>query len=353
MIALALLLAAQPQPQPQPQPQLRIVAEPPPSVAAAEQGVSVFVLNEGTTPADAVPPAMEVVTADRATLRIEPVDAARTRIAPGGFARLRYRIVPVPIVPVPIVPVRQAATGAPAGAIPAGETQVATAQGNRAGLLDRFEPHEPVYGAFGLGSDGAKLQVSLAFRPFDGAGVLDDVRLAWTQTMFWAIDRSSGPFRSTNYSPEVYYQRRVTDRIVAGGGYAHDSNGRDAGSIDVNRLFASASYALPIGDGWQVEATPKLWTYVGTGYRDLDRYWGNLSLGAAIGQVDGLRVAASLRNPTGRRRAGELFASYPLARIGAGTGFYLFGQAFSGYGEAIDDYAVRSSSARLGIAFTR
>ncbi len=331
MIALALLLAAQPQ--------LRIVAEPPASLAAAEDGVSVFVLNEGTTPADAEPRAMEVVTADRATLRIEPVDAAPTRIAPGGFAKLRYRVVPV----------QQAATALPMR----GETPVATAQGGRAGFLDRFEPHEPIYGAFGLGSDGAKLQVSLAFRPFDGAGVLDDVRLAWTQTMFWAIDRSSGPFRSTNYSPEVYYQRRLTDRIVAGGGYAHDSNGRDAGSIDVNRLFASASYALPIGDGWQVEATPKLWTYVGTGYRDLDRYWGNMSLGAAVGQVDGLRVAATLRNPTGRRRAGELYASYPLARIGAGTGFYVFGQAFSGYGEAIDDYAVRSSSARLGIAFTR
>ena len=336
MIALALLLAAQPQ--------LRIVAEPPASVAAAEgEGVRVFVLNEGTDPADAAPQAMEVVTADRITLRIEPVDAARTRIAPGGFAKLRYRIVPV----------QQAAIGAPAESTPAGETQVATAQGSRAGFLDRFEPHEPIYGAFGLGSDGAKLQVSLAFRPFDGAGVLDDVRLAWTQTMFWAIDQSSGPFRSTNYSPEVYYQRRVTDRIVAGGGYAHDSNGRDAGSIDVNRLFASASYTLPIGDGWQIEATPKLWTYVGTGYRDLDRYWGNMSLGAAIGQIEGLRVAASLRNPTRRRRAGELFASYPLARLGAGTGFYLFGQAFSGYGEAIDDYALRSSSARLGIAFTR
>ncbi|MDJ0275244.1 phospholipase A [Sphingomonas sp. 2R-10] len=335
MIALALLLAAQPQ--------LRIVAEPPASAAAAEAGVSVFVLNEGTTPADAEPRAMEVVTADRATLRIEPVDAAPTRIAPGGFAKLRYRIVPV----------QQAATGAPVRPTPAGETQVATAQGSRAGLLDRFEAHEPIYGAFGTGSDGAKLQVSLAFRPFDGAGLLDDVRLAWTQTMFWAIDRSSGPFRSTNYSPEVYYQRRVTDRIVAGGGYAHDSNGRDAGSIDVNRLFAAVTYTLPVGDGWQVEATPRLWTYVGTGYRDLDRYWGNMSLGAAIGQVDGLRVAATLRNPTGQRRAGELYLSYPLARIGAGTGFYLFGQAFTGYGEAIDDYALRSSSARLGIAFTR
>lgn len=331
MIALALLLAAPPQ--------LRIVAEPPASVAAAEGGVTVFALNEGSEPADAVPTEMTVVAADGVTLRIMPVETAAATVAPGGFRALRYRVAP--------------ATVAQVAAPVSGETAVATATGTTSGFLDRFEPHEPIYGVFGLGSDGAKLQFSLAVRPFDNAGVLDGVRLAWTQTMFWAIDRSSGPFRSTNYSPEVYYQRVVGDDLVAAVGYAHDSNGRDAGSIDVNRIFASAGYALPIGDGWQVEATPKLWTYVGTGYRDLDRYWGNWSLGAAIGQTDGLRIAASLRNPLGTRRAGELFLSYPLTRIGGGAGLYVFGQAFSGYGEAIDDYRLRSSSARLGIAFTR
>ncbi len=332
MIALALLAAAAGQPQ------LRIVAEPPASVAAAEAGVTVFVLNEGVSEAEATPAAMEVVTADQVPLRIVPVDPAPARVAPGGFRALRYRLAPVQVAAAPAAPV-----------VPKGETVVATAAGQSAGLLDRFEPHAPIYGAFGLGSDAAKLQVSLAFRPFDGAGALDGVRLAWTQTMFWAIEQSSGPFRATNYSPEVYYQRQVDDRIVAAAGYAHDSNGRDAGSIDVNRIFASASYVLPIGGDWRIEATPKLWTYVGTGYRDLDRYWGNMSLGGAIGQVDGLRIAASLRNPLGSHRAGELYVSYPLAR----TGIYLFGQAFAGYGEAIDDYALRTSSARLGVAFTR
>ncbi len=336
MIALALLLAAQPQ--------LRIVAEPPASVEAARNGVTVFVLNEGPVEAETAPPILDVVTADGAALAIAPVDATPVAVAPGGFRKLSYRIASSPVPAAPPAP----------RAVASGETVVATASGRASGFFDRFEPHEPVYGAFGLGSDGAKLQFSLAFRPFDDAGLLDGVRVAWTQTMFWAIDQSSGPFRSTNYSPEIYYQRSLTDRIVAAGGYAHDSNGRgDVGSVDVNRLFVAATYALPLGDGWQVEATPKLWRYVGTGYRDLDRYWGNWSLGAAVGQVDGLRVAASLRNPLGTRRAGELYLSYPLARIGAGTGLYLFGQAFSGYGEAIDEYRSRSSSARLGVAFTR
>lgn len=331
MIALALLLAA-------PQ-SLRIVAEPPASASAAEAGVQVFALNEGSEPVEAVPTEMTVVAADGARLRIVPVEPMAATVAPGGFRALRYRLAPAMVAEV---------------APPASdETVVATAEGSRSGFLDRFEPHAPIYGVFGLGSDGAKLQFSLAVRPFDGAGLLDGVRVAWTQTMFWAIDAPSGPFRSTNYSPEIYYQRKLGDGVTGAVGYAHDSNGRDAGSIDVNRLFATASYALPIGNGWQVEATPKLWTYVGTGYRDLDRYWGNWSLAAAVGQVDGLRIAATLRNPLGSRRAGELFASYPLTRIGGGAGLYVFGQAYSGYGEAIDDYRLRSSSARLGIAFTR
>jgi phospholipase A1 len=332
MIALALLFAA-------PQ-SLRIVAEPPASASAAEAGVQVFALNEGSEPIESVPAEMTVVAADGARLRIVPVDPTSASVAPGGFRALRYR--PAPVTVAQVAP--------PASS---GETVVATAEGSRSGFLDRFEPHAPIYGVFGLGSDGAKLQFSLAVRPFDGAGLLDGVRVAWTQTMFWAIDAPSGPFRSTNYSPEIYYQRMLGEGVTGAVGYAHDSNGRDAGSIDVNRLYATASYALPIGDGWQVEATPKLWTYVGTGYRDLDRYWGNWSLAAAVGQVDGLRIAATLRNPLGSRRAGELFASYPLTRIGGGTGLYVFGQAYSGYGEAIDDYRLRSSSARLGIAFTR
>lgn len=328
-------------------PQIRIVAEPPASVAAAEAGIDVFVMNEGDAPVQAVPPAeLAVTSADGVALRIVPAEPMAVTVAAGGFRTIRYRTSVVPVVaaaPVPAdVPARR------------GETRVATATGTTSGFLDRFEPHEPVYGAFGFGSDGAKLQYSLAFRPFDGAGALDGVRLAWTQTMFWAIDEPSGPFRSTNYSPEVYYQRSIGERVTAAVGYAHDSNGRGPiGSIDVNRVYLGGSYAVPVGGGWSVELSPRVWTYVGTGYRDLDRYWGNASLGAAIGQVDGLRVEASLRNPTGDRRAVELYASYPLVRLGGGTGIYLFGQGFAGYGEAIDDFRRRSSSARIGVAFTR
>jgi outer membrane phospholipase A len=47
-----------------------------------------------------------------------------------------------------------------------------------------------------------------------------------------------------------------------------------------------------------------------------------------------------------------LFVSYPLAKLG-GLGIYVFGQGFTGYGEALDDYRVNDTHARIGIALTR
>ena len=83
-------------------------------------------------------------------------------------------------------------------------------------------------------------------------------------------------------------------------------------------------------------------------------YFGHTALSAAVGRRDGLKVAVAGRGnfETGKGAA-ELFVSYPLARLGGGLGFYLFGQAFTGYGEALDDYRRAARHARIGIALTR
>ncbi len=143
----------------------KIVVEPPATLAAARDGVTVFVLNQGDVPTQATPPpTLDAITVDGSRIEIVPVDAAPATVAAGGFEALRYRLSDAQLARLeqPIV------TG------PTGETRVATAEGPASGFLDRFEAHEPIYGVFGFGSDGAKLQFSLAVRPFDGAGVLDD-----------------------------------------------------------------------------------------------------------------------------------------------------------------------------------
>lgn len=334
--------------------QVRAVPAQPASEREALRGVEVFLVNEGEVPvADAGPRQIEVTAADGARLLLERVPGPARTIAPGGFAKARY--VPVGVAQVAVPPAEQH----PAATIPPHETVVQSAAGSSSAFLDRFEPHEPVYGVFGADDAGAKLQLSFAFRPFaeDAPLRLGNLRFAYTQTMFWALDQPSGPFRSTVYSPEVYADVPVDETTRVALGWRHDSNGRgDPGSIDVNRIFLRAEKRFDLGGDWRLDLAPQAWFYVGRAgdTRDVRDYYGYTSLAAAIGQENGLKVAVTGRgNFETRRGAAELFVSYPLAPIGAGAGFYLFGQAFTGHGEALDDYRIRDTHARIGIALTR
>lgn len=334
--------------------QVRAVPEQPASEQAALRGVEVFLVNEGDAPvADSGPRQIEVTTADGARLLLERTPGPTRTIAAGGFVKARY--VPVGVAQVAVPPSQQH----PAATLPPQETVVQSSTGSASAFVDRFEPHEPVYGAFGLEDSGAKLQVSFAFRPFaeDAPLKLGNLRFAYTQTMFWALDQPSGPFRSTVYSPEVYADIPFDETTKVALGYRHDSNGRgDPNSIDVNRIFGRVEKTFDLGGDWRLDVAPQAWFYVGRAgnAHDVKDYYGYTSLSAAIQQKDGLKVALTGRGSfeTGKG-AGELFVSYPLAALGGGVGFYLFGQAFTGYGEALDDYRVNDSHARIGIALTR
>jgi phospholipase A1 len=337
--------------------QLRAVPAQPASEAVALRGVEVFLVNEGDAPTeDEGPREIEVTAADGTRLVLERVPGPRRSVAPGGFAKARYVPVGVAGVAVPPAQAHPPAEMAEAGAE---ESVVASSTGSSAGFLDRFEPHEPVYGVVGAGDSGAKLQVSFAFRPFGEEAPLDlgRLRFAYTQTMFWAVDRPSGPFRSTNYSPEVYADIPIDESATLALGYRHDSNGRGAAdSIDANRLFVRLQKRFDLGGDWRLDVAPQAWLYFGERgvARDLKDYWGYSSLTAAIGQKDGIKLALTGRGSfeTGRGSV-EAFLSYPLARLGGGLGFYVFGQAFTGHGEALDGYRVRDTHARIGIALTR
>lgn len=85
------------------------------------------------------------------------------------------------------------------------------------------------------------------------------------------------------------------------------------------------------------------------------RYWGYTALTAAIGRQDGFKLAITGRgNPGTDKGSAEAFLSYPLRGLWDGLPHvYVFGQAFTGYGEALSDYKRSATHARLGIAFTR
>lgn len=334
--------------------QVRILPDRPASRDAAQGGVQVYFVNEGSnaTRMDA-PDRIRVTAADATELELTRADPAPVDVAPGGFVKRRYILRDAPAL-TSATPAPQVDAGATA---PAGETVLAGSNGTSAGFLDRIRPYEPIYGVFGAGDAGAKLQYSLAVQPFADESMLGGLKLAWTQTMFWAINEPSGPFRETNYSPEVFFERSFAPGWTGAVGYRHDSNGRGAiGSIDVNRIYVRVARGVDLGGGWRADIAPQAWFYVGKQgiAPDIERFLGYTALSASIGQADGLKVSGTLRgNPGTGNGAGELFLSYPLTRLGGGLGVYVFAQGFTGYGEALSDYDMRSTSGRLGIAFTR
>jgi hypothetical protein len=324
--------------------QLRPLVEPPASADAAKNGVDVYLVNDGTQPATQTPAPIETRAADGTRITLTAVAADPVTVQPGAFAKIRYH--------------QAVETAAAPPAVTTGtETIVADSSGKSSGFLDRLRPHEPVYGVFGTGDAGGKLQLSFAFRAL-GSKDGPNLNFAYTQTMFWALDKPSGPFRTTNYSPELFVDLPLDRTTLLGFGYRHDSNGGGvADSVDINRIFARASKRVALGDGWDLDLTPQAWFYFGEHgiADDISRYWGYTALTAAIGRQDSLKLAVTGRgNPGTGKGAAEAFLSYPLAGIWDGLPhLYLFGEAFTGYGEALSDYKRRASHARLGIAFTR
>ncbi|GAA0339049.1 hypothetical protein GCM10009087_56920 [Sphingomonas oligophenolica] len=325
--------------------QLRPLVEPPASAEAARDGVDVYLINDGARPETGAPATVETRTADGARLVLIAPTADPVTVQPGAFARLRYR------------PAAEQAAATPLPVAPKHETIVADSSGTSGGFLDRFRPHEPIYGVFGTGDAGGKLQVSFAFRAL-GREDGPTLNFAYTQTMFWALNLDSAPFRATNYSPELFVDVPLDRTTTLGFGYRHDSNGEvTARSVDINRAFARVSKRFALGTGWQAELTPEAWFIFGEHgiADDIARYRGYTALTAAIGRQDGLKLAITGRGNVGTGKgAAEAFLSYPLTGIWDQLPHvYLFGQAFTGYGEALNDYKRSATHARLGIAFTR
>jgi hypothetical protein len=340
--------------------QLRPLVESVASAEAARQGVEVFLLNDGTAAVPAEGPAeIETVARDGSRLRLIITPDAVLTVQPGTFAKLHYRLAAA--APARRVETAQGPETAPPASPPvqvaAAEQVVTDSSGSSSGFLDRFRPHEPIYGVAGTGDAGAKLQFSFAFRAL-GREDGPHLNFAYTHTMFWALGQPSGPFRATNYSPEVYVDVPIDPTTTLGAGYRHDSNGLGVGgSIDVNRLFVRAAKDFRLGDDWTLQVVPQAWFYVGRrgAAPDLDRYWGYSALTASIGQKDGIKLSVTGRgNPGTGKGAAEAYLSYPLASISEDLPhIYLFSQAFTGYGEALSNYNRRDTHARIGIAFTR
>lgn len=297
---------------------------------------------------------------------------AQATVAPGGFAKARYRlsarggaVLAIPALQVAgiVVPETTALAAAEPPALPPPRDPVRL----RNGFLASFQPYEPVYAVYGPGTDTeAKLQVSFQYQlfgqPGDTGPVLHRLRLAYTQRMLWDLRQHSSPFRDVDYIPELFYLQpevALGHGVAFGGraGLRHESNGRSGtASRSANMIYVQPQVALPLGE-YRLELGPRLWAYVGrrSDNPDIAHYRGNAGLHLGFGRADGLWLAADGRlNPSSGKGAAEGQLSYPLTRlVSPDLNLYLFAQAFSGYGESLIDYDRHQTRARLGIGIVR
>lgn len=334
--------------------QLRpLVAPPADAAVAARDGVDVFLINEGRDAAPiAAPEEIETIARDGTALKLSLIrsTAEGPGVPAGGFAKLRYRLAPLSEeLVVNELPPSRPNEGE-------GEGSVTASRGVTNGAFDRFRPYEPIYIVAGAGSSRAKLQASFSFQPFDH-GVLAPIRVAYTQTIFWAIGTPSGPITATIYRPEVFYEREFGDSMKIAVGYRHDSNGGGvADSVDLNRFYIRANQRFDLGGRWRLDIAPEAYGFFGPRglARDVDRFFGFGGITASLLEEDGVKLSVQARgNPGTGRGAAELFASYPLRRLGGGLGLYLFGEAFTGYGEQLLRYNRIDNHVRFGVSLTR
>jgi len=325
-------------------------------------------------------------TARTVVLERAPGEPASVSLPARGFAHARYRTmlpasgataalisVPAwntPSVALPASPntpqIAQSAPSRPAPSAEPAATDEATAEG---GLLRHISAHEPSFALFGtvkhnelLIQGSFKYRLLGSSRPaLSGLQWQDGIYFAYTHKMVFNLASDSSI--ETDYRPELFYRSPAAglgDSLHAGIdiGIMHESNGK-AGpdSRSVNTVYVSPALLWDLGNDFNLKIAPRYSLLVGgrADNPDIKAYRGNAGLKVQIGQVDGLRLSATGRyNFSTDRGALTTEASYPLSRIfDSASGFYFFGQYFTGYGETLLDYNRSVSRLRFGFGIAR
>lgn len=237
---------------------------------------------------------------------------------------------------------------------------------------DRFSGHEPMYFVFGGEKPAAKFQLSLKYRLLNDTGplvrrvpFLRGLHAAYTQRSVWDITSDSSPFYDSSYMPEVLYESLAADTGRHHGfhwlgysvGVQHESNGRAADdSRSLNTFYLRPAFAFGDLDGWRLILRPKVFGYLGASSdnRDIRKFRGYGELRAIFGRNN--RLSVSLTGRVGEdfdRGSLQVDVSYPTEFLTGNFAVYLLAQYWTGYGESLLSYDVRSSTGRLGFALSR
>lgn len=209
-------------------------------------------------------------------------------------------------------------------------------------------------------------------------GFNEYINIAYTQKVWWQRYAYSGPFRETNYLPELFVTLPTSQTISEASGlrgvqlgFLHESNGHEGyRSRSWNRLYATGTwqwknlfvatrvwyrvpedeksseyYAGTLGaDGANEEGddNPDIQNYLGYGDIKLDYLYKNSKFG--------LLLRNNLRRGSENKGAVELNYSYPFMDS-SNTFWYI--KLFNGYGESLIDYNRAVTKAAVGFSFSR
>ena len=254
-----------------------------------------------------------------------------------------------------------------------------TADGGSADRSERFEPMpesepalsalEPVYFLAGLnhGFD-ARFQLSFKYRLFDPESTpvqwlsaLGKLHFGYTQTSIWDLGANSKPFHDTSYRPSLFWQSRLDEKSFhpsyLRAGYEHESNGKDVPDTrSIDLLYVQPVLRKDFLDGSALFFAPRFYVYLNNDENpDIARYRGYVDWQGRYGQEQSWMLTGRVRTGTSGYGSIQLDISAPLRKpLFARTGGFLHVQMFSGYGESLLDYNVRSPfQLRIGFSIIR
>lgn len=220
------------------------------------------------------------------------------------------------------------------------------------------------------------LRKDLAYNLF---GLNEFITAAYTQKVWWQLYDESGPFRETNYQPEIFLtiptSQNIDDSIGLKGvrlGYIHESNGQEGyRSRSWNRLFATgiwqwgnlflstrAWYRIKEDrkPDWYYEQSvndPELVQQYSSGddNPDIEDYLGNgdIEIAYLYGKSQfGLLLRNNL-DFDDNKGAIEFTYSHPFF---SSPNTFWYAKVFTGYGESLIDYNVDVTKASFGFSFS-
>lgn len=213
----------------------------------------------------------------------------------------------------------------------------------------------------------AKFQISVR-KPlsYNILGMGESIEFGYTQTSWWQIYEKSGPFRETNYSPEVFalFLNKDHDSPLKAYkmGFIHTSNGQKGEeSRSWNRLYVQGTYRIG-----NIFVTPTLWyriperakkdpndTY-GDDNPDITTYYGfgELEIKYPYKQhIFDLKLRNNFRE--NNKNYVDFTWTFPFYTKSRLSKYFGYVNISSGYGDNLIDYQRYINRITLGVAFSR